>query len=228
MSTAAVLAFKRQQDDLAALAYDEVLRFWRTLDLSDPIGVVRALEAFIPEVIRDYGDVGAAIAADFYDDLRDNSPGVRRAYAARLGDAVPIEQARASTRWAGKTFVAGSTGPEVALANTLAITKRLTLAPARETVRVNAERDPDAKGWARYANADGCRFCRFLAGRGEVYSGESVRFAAHDSCGCVAFPAWGGKGASALQYVASSRTRSDADRARVNAALDEFEPRSEG
>lgn len=224
MSTAAVLAFKSAQEDVAALAYDEVLRFWRTLDLADPTGVVRALEAFIPEIVRDYGDVGAAVAADFYDDLRDNAPGVRRAYAARLGDAVPIEQARASTRWATKTFVGGSTGPEVALANVVAITKRLTLLPARSTIRDNSERDPDAKGWARYASADGCRFCRFLAGRGEVYSGESVRFAAHDSCGCVAFPAWGGKGASAIQYVASARTRSDAEKDRLKAALDDFEP----
>lgn len=226
MSTAAVLAFKRQRDDVAALAYEEVLRFWRTLDVSDPVGVVRALEAFIPEVVQAYGDVGAAIAADFYDDLRDNAPGVRRAYRARLGDAVPIEQARASTRWAASTYVKGTTGPEQALANVLSITQRLTLAPSRETVRVNAERDPEAKGWARYASADGCRFCRFLAGRGEVYSGETVRFAAHDSCGCVAVPAWGGKAASALQYVASSRTASPAEKARLTAALDEFEPRS--
>jgi hypothetical protein len=227
--SAAVRAFRRQQDDVAALAYDEVLRFWRTLDLTDPDGVVLALEAFLPEVIRDYGDVGAAIAADFYDDLRANEPAVRRAYRARLAGAVPIEQARASTRWAaGPLYGKGKNPvPEQALANVLAISKRLVLAPSRETIRVNAEADPEAKGWRRETSADGCRFCRFLAGRGEVYSGETARFAAHDRCGCTAVPAWGGKPASALQYVASSRNPSPRDRERLKAALDDFEAPAE-
>jgi hypothetical protein len=42
--------------------------------------------------------------------------------------------------------------------------------------------DSRAVGWARVTDFDPCAFCALLAGRGGVYSRESVRFRAHDNC----------------------------------------------
>lgn len=217
-------AFRQSQLDLATLAYDEVYRFWLTLDHSDPAAVVRALEAFMPEVIRDYGDMGAAAATDFYDELRDGSDAIAKAYQARMGDVVAIDRVRASSRYAmGPLFGRGKNpGPEQALQNLSGVTRRLALVPARDTVRLNTLDDPDAIGWRRVGDGSTCRFCAMLIGRGEVYSADTARFAAHDRCGCMAEPAWGeGERASAVQYTATKRNPSTADRARVRAFLDD-------
>jgi len=55
-----------------------------------------------------------------------------------------------------------------------------------------------------------------LSGRGAVYKQGTARFAAHSNCHCSAEPVFEGEAgpeASVLQYVASQRKRSDADRA---------------
>jgi hypothetical protein len=54
-----------------------------------------------------------------------------------------------------------------------------------------------------------------LADRGAVYSEATADFAAHDHCGCSAEPVYGDKSRTVRDYVPSSRSISDADRARV-------------
>lgn len=217
-SNAATADFWRTQNDLTTLARRDLLAFWRSLDLQDPDGVVRALEGFMPDLVQTYGDMGATLAADFYDELREESPAVSRAYSARLGDAAKIDQVRASTRWAmGPLFGrSDNPGPAQAITNLAGSTKRLVLVSSRSTVRVNVAEDPDAIGWRRVGDGDSCPFCRMLIGRGEVYSAETARFGAHDRCGCQAEPAWGsGTPATVHQFIATKRSLSDADRARV-------------
>ena len=96
-----------------------------------------------------------------------------------------------------------------------------TARPYRDTITTNRRRDPSAVGWRRIAES-GCRFCRMLAGRGAVYKAETARFASHTHCHCTAAPVFKGQDgpeASALQYVASKRRKTEADRARVRAYL---------
>lgn len=191
-----VAAFRAAQRDVAALAYDEILAFWQTLDLSDPVLAVRALEAFLPEVIRDYGDVGAAIAAEFYDDLRAQSPAIRSAYAAVMGDAVPVDAVRASTRWAvGPLFGRGKVRtPEQALANVIQVANRFVLGSGRKTILTNVERDPARARYARVPSGETtCPFCLVLASRGPVYtSGNDAGHKFHGHCDCVPTPMWDG------------------------------------
>lgn len=223
--------FRQAQIDLATVAYDEVLRFWRGLDTTDADEVVRRLEAFMPEVVRDYGDMGAAAAADFYDELRDGSSDVSKAYRARMGDVVNLDQIRASVRIAaGPLYGRGKNpGPEQALRNLYEQTHKLALAPARATVRENVRDDPDSIGWRRVGDGETCNFCRMLIGRGEVYTADTARFAAHGRCGCMAEPAWGeGERVNAVQFVASKRNPSPADKARVKAFLDNMDDPAPG
>ena len=57
-----------------------------------------------------------------------------------------------------------------------------------------------------------------LAGRGAVFRQDTARFAAHEHCSCTAQPVFDGQGgqeATALQYMASKRRRSESDRQRL-------------
>jgi hypothetical protein len=62
--------------------------------------------------------------------------------------------------------------------------KRRILLAGRERLSTVAARDPNVRGWARVGDGNVCSFCAMLISRGPVYSRESVRFRAHDGCGC--------------------------------------------
>lgn len=99
----------------------------------------------------------------------------------------------------------------------------------RDTILENVKQDPDAIGWRRYTAAsdsyvDGCRFCRFLAEKGAIFTRATARFAAHKKCHCLAGPAFEGDDgprASVMQYVASKRKRTKAENKRLSDLLDD-------
>lgn len=201
MSAAQVALFRQTQQDVTALAYREILAFWRSLDVSEPRVAVRALEAFLPEVVQAYGEIGAAAAADFYDDLREASPGARRAYAAVMGDAVPLEAVSASTRWAAGPLFRPDGIPDgpATLGRVLAVADRFVKAQGRRTITTNVERDPARARYARVpTGTTTCGFCTVLASRGAVYtSGDDAGHKYHERCDCVPTPIWDG---DALPY----------------------------
>jgi hypothetical protein len=100
-----------------------------------------------------------------------------------------------------------------------------TARPFRQTVLENRRRDPEAVGWRRVTSG-GCKLCRMLADRGAVYRHDTARFAAHPSCHCGAEPVFGandtGETASVMQYVASRRNRTAAQKADLRAYLDTY------
>lgn len=226
MASSAVTAdFRSAQSDLVTLTVEDLTAFWRTLDPADPSSTQRELLSFLPDLVQTYGEIGAADAADFYEELRDSSPDVRRLYTATVPDEiVPAAQVEASTRWAlGDLWTAQddlALAAETALAKLSGAVNRLTLIPARDTVRANALADPESIGWRRVGQGETCAFCRMLIGRGNVYSADTARFASHDHCDCIAEPAWGqGEPATVDQYIASKRNPTKADRARVRAFI---------
>ncbi|WP_418063151.1 hypothetical protein [Pimelobacter simplex] len=99
----------------------------------------------------------------------------------------------------------------------------------RDTITANTERDDAAVGWRRHTRpsdsyTNGCRWCRFLADKGAIYSKATARFAAHKKCHCVASPVFEGQDgpeASVMQYVASKRQRTKAENKRLRNVLDE-------
>ena len=201
MATASEVAVLRQaQSDVVALAAAEIERFWRTLDLSDLVGAARALEAFLPDVIQAFGEIGAVAAADFYDSLREQSPAAYGAYRAVLGDAIPLDQARASSRWAVKPFFERSEEgllvprPAQALTNVIQVADRLVKGQARRTIQLNADLDPARPRYARIPTGSStCAFCLTMASRGPVYTSEARALAAsHGDCDCVLSPFWDG------------------------------------
>lgn len=224
----ATVDFLAAQNDLVTVALADLTDFWRTLDKSDLAATRDAVLAFLPDLVQTYGEMGAALAADFYEELRDASPDVRRTYSAVMAESsLTVEQMQASTRWAlGSLWTEADDAAyreAAALTNLSGVAKRLALTPARDTVRLNTLQDVDASGWRRLSQgATTCKFCRMLVGRGNVYSADTARFAAHDDCDCTAEPAFGDANfvpVEPVQFMASKRNPTKADRARVKAFL---------
>lgn len=175
----------------------------------------------VPELIEFYAFGTSALAADYYDDER------ARAEAPRRFTAEPVVTDRSEkigrmVAWATEPlFGVEPDRAQVALRLVPEVQKEIAR-PFRDTVTTNTVRDPSAVGWRRIASGSGCRFCRMLADRGAVYKEAPARFASHGSCHCSAAPAFDvgdGPEASVMQYLASQRRRTDADRARLREYL---------
>lgn len=166
----------------------------------------------VPLLIDTYADATAALAADQYDELRDdaNPPGTFR--AEPVVEDRP-EKVRRGILWAVEP---AQIDAQLAASRLEEVVQIETARPFRTTILENTKRDPQAVGWRRHSSGDTCPFCMMLAGRGAVYRESSARFASHPRCDCTASPAFATQGpiveASVLQYVASQRRRTPAQR----------------
>lgn len=195
MATAtAIVKYRNAQAGLVSLAERDVRSFWASLDLSNPVRAARLLEQYLPELIQQYGEIGAAVASDFYAELREESPAARKAFSSILGDAIPFDQSAASTRWAVGPLFREEADTAAALSNVLDVTDRLIKQQGRNTVEANARKDPLRVRYARVpSGSETCKFCLMLASRGAVYldskaAGEVNKY--HGKCDCVPTPVW--------------------------------------
>lgn len=181
-----------------------------------------ALLAAVPALVAYYSDGTAALAADHYDDLRDEANAGGR-YTAEPVVEVRDEKLRVGVLWAVGPLYQAQPDDVLARERVAQVVQYETARPFRQTITVNTRRDPAAVGWQRNTSGSGCRFCRMLAARGVVYKKSAARFASHPHCDCSASPVFDdhvGPEASVLQYVASRRKRTAADRARVRAFME--------
>ena len=175
-----------------------------------------------PSLITTYTDGSSALAADWYDDLREE---VR---PPRLYLAEPVIPDRAEkigrmVAWASEPLFAPEPDVEQVALRLLPQVQKEIARPFRDTMVTNRRRDPSAIGWRRISSGTGCKFCRMLADKGAIFKESTARFAAHGKCHCTAAPVFEGQDgpeASVMQYVASQRRRSAKDRARLREYLD--------
>lgn len=175
----------------------------------------------IPAVIGYYADGTAALAADHYDDLREAAE-PRGRYIAEPIIEPRAEKIRRGSLWAVEPLRSDTPDLVTAQSRVAEVVQLESARPFRSTIVVNQDRDPAAVGWRRHTSLTGCKLCRMLASRGAVYRESTARFASHPHCHCTAAPVFdGGSGpeASVMQYLASQRRRSEADRARLRAYL---------
>ena len=195
---------------VTAAAIDSTGKLLRTV--SGPPDSMRVdLQDGVHAIIGYYTDGSSALAADFYDDLRDQQEVPGRFMAEpivadrgrKVGNAIA---------WATEPLLTGDGDVEGRLAEVVQLE---TARPYRDTIVGNRRRDPEAVGWQRVA-ATGCKFCQALASRGVVYREESARFASHPHCHCTAVPVFDtgriGREANANQYEASKRRSTPASR----------------
>jgi len=174
-----------------------------------------------PTLISAYTDGSSALAADWYDDLREEvSP--PKLYVAEPVVVDRGEKIGRMVAWASQPLFTPEPDVQNVALRLLPEVQKEIARPFRDTITTNQRRDPSAVGWRRISSGSGCKLCRMLADRGAVYKETTARFAAHGSCHCSAAPAFDGDGgpeASVMQYVASQKRRSPADRARLREYL---------
>lgn len=193
---------------LVRLAERDLAALWRLI--AEGASTEVALRDLLPAIVATYGQAGAALAADWYDEQREKA-GVRGRFTA-----IPLEaDDRGSQALIGWALTKATSDATLTSLISGGVQRRIA-DHVRYTVAGSAVADPSARGWQR-VGVGGCTsgFCDMLIGRGAVYSEATADFASHDNCKCSAVPAWGGQPLPVKPYTPSTRQATDADRARV-------------
>jgi len=169
-----------------------------------------ALRDILPALIDTYGMAAGALAANWYDELRDkvSAKGAFTAITADIRDS----GTHSLIGWA----VTEAKDMDSLQSLILGGMQRRVSNFGRQTVMGSSVADPAALGWQR-VGAGECKqgFCDMLIARGAVYTEATADFAAHDHCQCTAVPAFGGEPRPVKPFTPSLRQATDADRARV-------------
>ncbi|WP_435595867.1 hypothetical protein [Streptomyces albogriseolus] len=161
--------------------------------------------AAMNQVVAQYSQTSAALAAEFYDAQRE-AAGVPGPFTVPLADPPPEEQTTASLRWATKDLWPRE--PDDATPAQLEpmdvrldqaekkaeqVAQKLVADTGRGTVQAAVRQDRQATAWARSAARGACSFCKLLASRGAVYGEDTADFRAHDGCHCGVIPVFRGQ-----------------------------------
>lgn len=191
MSRAVLARLPAANDDVASRVEAELRRVLARVDLTNPLVAREVLFEVIPPLVEKWGNVAAAVSAEWFEEFR-ATQGVSGAFSAALADTVPLEQVNGrlgfATRESGHLF-AGQVGE---FENFLSLmVNEYAMKPGHDTVAYNAKRDKAA--FARVPEPGACKWCLMLASRGFAYSRKTVdqtsdgeRF--HGHCRCHAMP----------------------------------------
>lgn len=171
-----------------------------------------ALHDVLPALIQTYGAAAGTLAANWYDEARVKA-GVAGAFLAVPAD-IPDTGAHSLIGWAASEATDLTSLQSLVLGGM----QRRVANFSRLTVAESSIADPRATGWQRVGSGE-CAFCAMLIGRGSVYTEAGADFASHDHCNCSAVPAFDGQPRPVRAYTPSTRTSTDADRARVREYL---------
>ncbi len=197
----------------ALLAKGDLDELFRRVSDADSPALREALLDVLPSIVETYGAAAATLAADWYDELREEAAARGRfsAIPAEIEDTKvaalvgwATDQARSDEAF--RMMIDGGMQRRIANAS-------------RVTVSRSSLADPQAAGWKRIG-VGSCSFCNMLINRDELYTEATADFASHDHCNCQAYPLI--KGAEPIDvkdYVKSGRNITDADRARVREYL---------
>ncbi|MEU1434065.1 hypothetical protein ABZ438_08190 [Streptomyces sp. NPDC005786] len=170
--------YRRAQRGLSRLLLRDVGRLRRFLNPSRLQASFPDWLAAADEVVAQYGETSASLAADFFDGQRAAAE-VPGDFTPPLADRPPPEQVEASLRWATHGIWAPeSEGVTLTLDERLdvaerqaeAVAQKLVADQGRETIRQAVREDRQAVGYARAAALGACYFCKLMASRGMVYA----------------------------------------------------------
>lgn len=224
-------AHQRALNELLAEFNRQMDVTWTLLDLDNLDATRKAWLQHAVQVVSDHQEQAAEVAAQFCQDWSQVftgqsmdilKPGLQADKVIRDAETALDALGPAGV----KKRIAQGISPEAASRAALDAVKaggaHRVLDADRQTIIRSAHNDPRCTGWRRVTHG-GCKFCNMLAGRGEVYTAESVRFASHDHCRCTAVPAYGGPEVNVHQYTASKRKITDKQRAQLKRYLDDLE-----
>lgn len=198
-----------------------------------PQKAVTAVLDALPLVVPNYYDGAGALAVAWYDEVRDTAAPVTVYHPEIIGDADTTWIDREVAKY--RRELSGDLDFQAArlLEEATALAEKEVARGFRDSILGNTRMDGDAVGWSRIARPGACKFCVMLASNSAWYRSEATAtFAAHKSCHCAAQPVFrnGERGpeASAVQYLASSKSRTPAQRAKVRSYLNTNFPDAPG
>lgn len=200
---------------LTAAMRREFTRIWMRLDLTDPRVLRDPLAEVLQAIADKYGNAASALAAEFYDELRESVVKSGPRFTPVLAELPGLERFESLAGWGIGPLFGANPDPTMALSNLVGGLQYDVTNAYMGTIAGSSLADPAANGWQRVADAGACDFCRMLESRGSVYSAEGVLFGAHDHCGCSAEPDFKGAPLPVKPYTPSKRSISAADRARA-------------
>lgn len=194
VSRSSVNRFSAATSKAVELARRDLMRFWRMLDLSNPVEARQALLDFLPNLVATYGNVVAVAAVEWYEAEREKTLGLPQ-FTATPSDGVPVAQIHASTRAVAGGLFAGA--PEATLSQLMGATQMWVKYSGRDTIARNVAFDPARPRYARVPRgAKTCAFCTMLSSRGWVYWTEKsagIRRSGnefHHDCNCEIIPSF--------------------------------------
>lgn len=206
------LALQADVAELVRLAQIDLAVLLNGVD--DPDTALQILLEALPELIAVYGSAAGAVAADWYDDTR-NEDQIDGRFTAVVAPLPDEGRSQSLAGWAVATATAASSILTLAAGGL----QRTIADQSRYTIAGSSVADPGAVGWQRRGVGANCAFCNMLIGRGTVYREASAQFASHDHCNCVAVPAWGGRPLPVKAYTPSQRDIPESERQRLREYL---------
>lgn len=172
----ALESYRTANAELSRRVKEALEAFVLSLDLTRPEMARDALLEFTPILTAEYGAVAAAVAAEWYEELRAAS-GAAGAFRPALAPSAPAGAVASQVRYlAGHLWTPtpmGILGPLLTAAD------KHVKQPGRDTMTLNARRE--GVRWARVPTGEKtCSFCLVLASRDAVYA---TRQSAGDTSG---------------------------------------------
>lgn len=175
--------------ELVSMARRDLRDFMASLNVANPEAAKAALMEIVPLLVREYGELSAIAAAEWYEELRAASS-ASGSFATRLSDG--IEQGRVEASVGDAVGALWRGDPERTLRDLEGAIQRLIKYSSRDTVRQNVAADPSRPRYARVPRGrKTCAFCLILSSRGFVYlsaksAGKENPSHYHDDCDCEA------------------------------------------
>lgn len=178
------------QRRVVGFALDDLQDLFAGLDLSSPALVNEVLLEVVPLLVREYGDLAAVAAGEWYEQVRTGE--AAGTFYARLGAEASEEAIAGGVRYAARHLYEGDPGDTLKVLSG-AMQRHITYS-GRDTIARSVYADPANPRYARVpTGVKTCAFCELVASRGFVYAseksaGEWDKY--HDDCNCQVVPSW--------------------------------------
>lgn len=165
--------YRRAQAALSSRAVADLRKVWPRLLTMSPDKTAEALALVLAEVTDKYGSASAAIAAEWFEEMRDTA-GMAGSFRASAAAMPSTERLEVLARWGVGPLFGASPDPVTALHMVSGGLSRQVLGAGRDTLMQSIASDPASPRYARHASANACAFCALLATRGAVYTSQSA------------------------------------------------------
>lgn len=156
--------------DLNSLAFADLDELFQ--QVNDAVTAREALGDILPLLVATYGTAAGTIAADWYDELRDEA-GAGKRFTAIPAELPDRDRLDALARWGVSPMFAAEPDVTKALSMTAGGLQRIVANAHRDTISGSVAQDPVITGYRRHARSGACVFCAMLATRTVTYNSKA-------------------------------------------------------